>query len=181
MYGPHLSDYDIHRICCVKSHHTEAFDSSDFLFASCEDPHTHSKCDQYTQINDVFRNDADGTDGGSDTQNHQDVKYVRTDGVTQCHIDFIFSGCNDGSHKLRKRCTDGNDGKSDQRLRHSQVACDSGCSIDGEISAEGNRSSTADNENNAKRHGDQLDLFIGTALNFYFFSFLFAFKAILIM
>ena len=94
MYGPHLSDYDINRIYCVKSHHTEAFDSSDFLFASCEDPHTHSKCNQYTQINDVFRNDADGTDGGSDTQYHQDVKYVGTDGVTQCHIDFIFSGCN---------------------------------------------------------------------------------------
>lgn len=61
-----------------------------FSFASCKDPYTHSKCDQYTQINDVFCNDADRTDGGSDTQYHQDVKYVGTDGVTQCHIDFIF-------------------------------------------------------------------------------------------
>ncbi len=91
--------------------------------------------------------------------------------LPSCHIDFIFSGCNDGSHKLRKRCTDGNDGKSDQRLRHSKVACDSGCSIDSEIPTEGDRSSTADNENNAERYGDQLDLFIGTALNLYFFSF----------
>ena len=93
----------------------------------------------------------------------------------------VFSGCNNGSHKLRKGCTDGNDGKSDQCLGHSQVTCDSGCSIDGEISAEGDRSSTADDENNAERYGDQLDLFIGTALNLYFFPSLFAFKAILIM
>ena len=67
------------------------------------------------------------------------------------------------------------DGKDDQCLGHSQVTSNSGCSIDSEIPTEGDRSSTADDENNAERHGDQLDLFIGTALNLYFFSFFICF------
>ena len=57
-----LSYDDINCICRIKCNHSESFDFSDFLLCSCKDPYTDRKCNKYTQINDIFSNDADRTD-----------------------------------------------------------------------------------------------------------------------
>ena len=105
-----LSYADIYQIDCIADQHEGTFKSADSLPGRTEDPDKEGKNCQYADINKVLHIESYGSNNGTNTKDGEIVEDIRSNNITNCHIQLFLTSCDERGYKFRKRGSRRNDG-----------------------------------------------------------------------